>query len=966
MSDIFISYAREDYDAAQRLAEALGDRGWSVWWDRTILAGEHFEEEIRVALQEARCVVVLWSPHSILSDWVKDEARIGKENKNLVPVQIETVDIPLGFGQIQTGSLTDWDGDPQDPAFKCLAGAVSAMVPKPATPDGPRSPLTQPVLPDPKPPEPPPAEPPPPEPAPDDQAVGWARLVTTKTGLATLLATLFVVNLAETALETWARLGSTWRDPTTLAVKWLEGGFSFEFHDLTNNLAVYGYSTSYFIVFPVLVLGVAVALALRPEIAPFRVFSLALVIDYLLSLPFFLFFPVLERWAHPDSGAMLLSDKWTSDLIELIRPISGLDNCFPSTHTSMTVIVILVSFLYRTRFRFTILPLGLTIILSTLVLGIHWLADIIAGVAVGVLSVFLARRLDELLSRDKSPSGTGRTELVTGRIIASRHLPGLASKVTLSCVLILAFCPPPAAAQHELSFIGVALDEETEQADQKLRLYLRDSADVVFVLPESEGGEGRDRGEYERVIEALLDWSSEDGPPFLARTTPYVFVAAEMLGASLQVLAIYKSNTTQATTYNAYFVVNRERFGSEPTLAQLAKYLRDTDAAGEPARFIYHNRFSTSSYFLPSLYFRANNIFHKDHAVGTSKGISTAIRVEKVGDSSTNLVKKVAAREYELAAVWDGTKDKFAEGKPYYSEYGSKVAFIQLSIALPNDLLVAPASLDPSITERIDKALGEMPDNHIEIGDFKSWKIRTSDEARAALKALGELRWLARGRQPPVTVDLRIEGAPLDARVVESVRQAVRLSGTELVLYDEDYHRQKDVVWSLRPIHDEALVLNTEIQGTGVDAQEFQISYGTLEDLTRRVGALIHSRMHRIRYVWPYQENPPAVIRDVDFTIPSGKEVMVRRIHWDDPEKADYEFRGEKEFSVEIEDADYHRFQLASNPEFVLDPMSDVSYRVVLVRPDRESTIFKALTVTFIILLVLAAAAAVFFDLRRR
>ena len=151
-----------------------------------------------------------------------------------------------------------------------------------------------------------------------------------------------------------------------------------------------------------------------------------------------------------------------------------------------------------------------------------------------------------------------------------------------------------------------------------------------------------------------------------------------------------------------------------------------------------------------------------------------------------------------------------------------------------------------------------------------------------------------------------------------------------------------------------------------MDAQDFQISYGTLEDLTRRVGALIHSRMHRIRYVWPYQQDPPAVIRDVDFTIPPGNEVMVRRIHWDDPDKADYEFRGETEFNVEIEHANYHRFQLASDSRFELDPMSDVSYRVVLVRPDRERTIFKALTVTFIILLVLAAAAAVFLDLRRR
>ena len=34
--------------------------------------------------------------------------------------------------------------------------------------------------------------------------------------------------------------------------------------------------------------------------------------------------------------------------------------------------------------------LGMTVILATFVLGIHWLADIIAGIAVGLLSVAIA------------------------------------------------------------------------------------------------------------------------------------------------------------------------------------------------------------------------------------------------------------------------------------------------------------------------------------------------------------------------------------------------------------------------------------------------------------------------------------------------------------------------------------------------------------------------------------------------
>jgi membrane-associated phospholipid phosphatase len=128
----------------------------------------------------------------------------------------------------------------------------------------------------------------------------------------------------------------------------------------------------------------------------YRVFCLAIAADYLLSLAFFLFFPVPERWAFPDSGAVLLSDRWSSSLIAFLRPISGLDNSFPSTHVSFTVVIVLVAYLFRLRLRHTMMVLSATIVLSTFALGIHWIPDILAGLAVGTLSVALARRLTPL------------------------------------------------------------------------------------------------------------------------------------------------------------------------------------------------------------------------------------------------------------------------------------------------------------------------------------------------------------------------------------------------------------------------------------------------------------------------------------------------------------------------------------------------------------------------------------------
>ena len=220
--------------------------------------------------------------------------------------------------------------------------------------------------------------------------------------LTLLLLAVFAFNFLETAGEKWLteeyNWGLEWRQRLAYASTRLEGELDFESHELTNNIAIYGYSVSYFFGLPLLFLAVAVALWRRQSISGYRVLSLALAVDYWLSLPFFLLFPVPERWSYPSSEAILLSDNWTSALITGLRPVSGIDNSFPSFHVSMAVVLIAVGYLCRIRLRRSVLAFGLTIVLSTFVLGIHWIPDMIAGLAVGLLSVLLAVRLESRLS----------------------------------------------------------------------------------------------------------------------------------------------------------------------------------------------------------------------------------------------------------------------------------------------------------------------------------------------------------------------------------------------------------------------------------------------------------------------------------------------------------------------------------------------------------------------------------------
>jgi len=212
-----------------------------------------------------------------------------------------------------------------------------------------------------------------------------------------LLVTVLLLNYVETAVEAWLKdkyqVGVKTGRLITVAFQQFESYYSFNNHDATNLLAVYGYSVAYFFFLPVLGLMVAITLARRKTIIPFRAFAIAVALDYLISLPFFIFFPVPERWTNPESGAILLSDEWSSKLIEVIRPISGLDNSFPSFHVSLSVVIVLICFFFKVRFRTTSLILAILVILSTFILGIHWGPDILAGIAVGTLSVLLARRL---------------------------------------------------------------------------------------------------------------------------------------------------------------------------------------------------------------------------------------------------------------------------------------------------------------------------------------------------------------------------------------------------------------------------------------------------------------------------------------------------------------------------------------------------------------------------------------------
>lgn len=118
--ELFVSYAREDAARVAPLAAGLEENGWKVFWDRKIASGKSWHEVLEGALTRADRVIVVWSEHSIKSSFVRDEAARAQAREILVPVLVDDVPLPLGFGQIQTANLVNWSGDANAEAFRGL------------------------------------------------------------------------------------------------------------------------------------------------------------------------------------------------------------------------------------------------------------------------------------------------------------------------------------------------------------------------------------------------------------------------------------------------------------------------------------------------------------------------------------------------------------------------------------------------------------------------------------------------------------------------------------------------------------------------------------------------------------------------------------------------------------------------------------------------------------------------------
>ena len=111
MVDVFISYAAQDHDRVLPIIAALESKGWNVCRSRANESGSSIDREIEASLDTAECVIVVWSPKSAKSDWVRTRASEGLQRDILVALAIDGAQPPLAFRRTPAIEIHDGQSD---------------------------------------------------------------------------------------------------------------------------------------------------------------------------------------------------------------------------------------------------------------------------------------------------------------------------------------------------------------------------------------------------------------------------------------------------------------------------------------------------------------------------------------------------------------------------------------------------------------------------------------------------------------------------------------------------------------------------------------------------------------------------------------------------------------------------------------------------------------------------------------
>ena len=125
-----------------------------------------------------------------------------------------------------------------------------------------------------------------------------------------------------------------------------------------------------------------------------KTFAYCLLLIYIITLPFYLFFPVINVYTYYNIKSAL----------EIVIPsVEGFfystttqNNCLPSLHTAIVILVAYsVSLTDNKKLKYFTYFIAITVIISVIYLSIHWITDVITSTMLSLGVIIILKKISK-------------------------------------------------------------------------------------------------------------------------------------------------------------------------------------------------------------------------------------------------------------------------------------------------------------------------------------------------------------------------------------------------------------------------------------------------------------------------------------------------------------------------------------------------------------------------------------------
>ncbi len=171
----------------------------------------------------------------------------------------------------------------------------------------------------------------------------------------------------------------------------IENGLVYWFSQHWTPALLYYFVIIYIIIYPFTIWFSLFYFILAEKRKALKSLAFGIVITYLIALPFYLFLPITNVYKFYGTESAL--EIVLPTIEQFFYSTTTSDNCFPSLHTAMTIFLAYCgSQTNNKKFAYFTYFMMISVLISVFYLAIHWIVDVVAGIIVALVTIFLLER----------------------------------------------------------------------------------------------------------------------------------------------------------------------------------------------------------------------------------------------------------------------------------------------------------------------------------------------------------------------------------------------------------------------------------------------------------------------------------------------------------------------------------------------------------------------------------------------